>query len=186
MLKFENTEAYLKAFADRVLQQAQLELGAYRTVDGKRRRIDSTGRLRESLPGSYSLKVMANSIGLNFFDNNDAWKQYGYVVDQGRKAGKGVPPDALKAWIRQKPIRLRDLKTGSFVKQTEAGVNSLAYLINRKIKQKGIAPTYFFQTPFRIEFQKLPSEITEPFSLDVENFLRTTLKDVSNEIEKNK
>ena len=172
---WKNTNAYLTAFADRVLQQAQLELGAYRTIDGKRRRTDSSGRLRESLPGSYTLKTMDNSIDLKFFENNDAWKTYGYVVDQGRKPGKGVPPDALKAWIRQKPIRLRDLKTGSFVKATEARINSLTYLINRKIKQKGIAPTYFFQTPFRIAFEQLPKEITEPFKLDVADFLRFTL-----------
>lgn len=172
---WENTNAYLEAFAKRVLQQAQLELGAYRTVDGKRRRIDSSGRLRESLPGSYSLKTMDNSISLKFFEDNDAWNTYGKYVDEGRKPGKGVPPSALKAWIRQKPIRLRDLKTGAFVKATDAKIDSLAFLINRKIKQKGIAPTYFFQTPFRMAFEQLPAEITEPFDLDATDFVRYVL-----------
>ena len=113
MLTTANTEAYLNAFAQRVLQQAQLELGAYRTENGKRRRIDSTGTLRNSLPGSYSIKVMPNSMSLKFFEDNDAWKTYGYVVDKGRNPGKMPPVDAIKKWIRQKPLRLRDLETGS-------------------------------------------------------------------------
>ena len=82
MLKAENTQNYLNAFAQRVLQQAQLELGAYRTEDGKRRRIDSSGRLRTSLPGSYSLKLMPNSLSLKFFEENEEWQTYGYVVDK--------------------------------------------------------------------------------------------------------
>ena len=175
MLTASNTEAYLNAFAQRVLQQAQLELGAYRTEDGKRRRIDSSGTLRNSLPGSYSLKVMPNSLSLKFFEENEAWKTYGYVVDKGRKPGKMPPTDAIKKWIRQKPLRLRDLKTGSFVKMTESKVDSVAFAIANKIKKEGTKPTYFFSTPFRLAFETLPEELGQAYALDVADFLRFTL-----------
>ena len=170
-----NTEAYLNAFAQRVLQQAQLELGAYRTEDGKRRRIDSTGTLRNSLPGSYSIKVMPNSMSLKFFENNDAWKTYGYVVDKGRRPGKMPPTDAIKRWIKKKPLRLRDLKTGSFVKMTEKKVDSVAFAIATKMKKEGTKPTYFFTTPFRLAFETLPQELGQAYALDVADFLQFTL-----------
>lgn len=175
MLTTANTEAYLNAFAQRVLQQAQLELGAYRTENGKRRRIDSTGTLRNSLPGSYSIKVMPNSMSLKFFEDNDAWKTYGYVVDKGRNPGKMPPTDAIKKWIRQKPLRLRDLKTGSFVKMTDKKVDSVAFAIATKMKKEGTKPTYFFTTPFRLAFETLPEELGQAYALDVADFLRFTL-----------
>ena len=175
MLTASNTQAYLNAFAQRVLQQAQLELGAYRTEDGKRRRIDSSGRLRTSLPGSYSLKLMPNSLSLKFFEENEEWQTYGYVVDKGRKPGKMPPTDAIKKWIRQKPLRLRDLKTGSFVKMTESKVDSVAFAIANKIKKEGTKPTYFFTTPFRLAFETLPQELGQAYALDVADFLEFTL-----------
>lgn len=175
MLTTANTEAYLNAFAQRVLQQAQLELGAYRTEDGKRKRIDSTGTLRNSLPGSYSIKVMPNSMSLKFFEENDAWQTYGYVVDKGRNPGKMPPVDAIKKWIRQKPLRLRDLKTGSFVKMTDKKVDSVAFAIATKMKKEGTKPTYFFTTPFRLAFETLPEELGQAYALDVADFLRFTL-----------
>lgn len=175
MLTTANTEAYLNAFAQRVLQQAQLELGAYRTENGQRRRIDSTGTLRNSLPGSYSIKVMPNSMSLKFFEDNDAWKTYGYVVDKGRNPGKMPPVDAIKKWIRQKPLRLRDLKTGSFVKMTDKKVESVAFAIATKMKEQGTKPTYFFTTPFRLAFETLPEELGQAYALDVADFLRFTL-----------
>lgn len=175
MLTTANTEAYLNAFAQRVLQQAQLELGAYRTEDGKRKRIDSTGTLRNSLPGSYSIKVMPNSMSLKFFEENDAWQTYGYVVDKGRNPGKMPPVDAIKKWIRQKPLRLRDLKTGSFVKMTDKKIDSVAFAIATKMKKEGTKPTYFFTTPFRLAFETLPDELGQAYALDVADFLRFTL-----------
>ena len=177
MLTPTNTEAYLASFANRVLQQAQLELSAYRTEDGKRRRIDSTGALRRSLPGSYSIKVMPNSISLKFFEQNELWKTYGYVINQGRLPGTMPPTDAIKRWMKQKPLRLRDLKTGRFINKTEAKINSVAFAIAKKIKEKGTKATYFFSTPFRLAFETLPPELGQAYALDVADFLRFTLDD---------
>lgn len=56
---------------------------------------------------------------------------YAKYVDAGRKAGKWAPVDSIKAWCKVKGID-----------------TSLAYVINRSIKENGIKPTYFFTTPF--------------------------------------
>lgn len=114
-------------------------------------------------------------MSLKFFEQNEEWKTYGYVVDQGRRPGSMPPTDAIKKWIKQKPLRLRDLKTGSFTKMTEKKVDSVAFAIAKKIKEEGTKPTYFFTTPFKIAFQKLPEEIAQAYALDVADFIRFTL-----------
>lgn len=98
-------------------------------------------------------------------------EEYGQWVDQGRKPGKGAPPEVIRQWVREKPIRPRN-KNGGFKKVTDASVNSLAYLINRKIKREGIKPTHFFSEPFDKAFQELPDDLIEAFALDIEDFLK--------------
>jgi hypothetical protein len=55
--------------------------------------------------------------------------------------------------------------------------SSLKFAIARSIYQKGIKASLFFTKPFERAFKDLPKEITEGFSLDVKEFLTTTLKD---------
>mgnify|MGYP003675135661 FL=1 len=97
-------------------------------------------------------------------------------VDKGRKAGKGIPINVLDEWIRTKPVRLRDLKTGAFLQKTPARMKSLSYLINRKIKEEGIKASNFFSEPFEQEFRKLPEQLVESFALDIESYLEQQLK----------
>ena len=56
---------------------------------------------------------------------------YGRYVDQGRKKGKYAPPQAIKDWCKIKGID-----------------QSLAFVINRKIFEKGIKPSLFFTTAY--------------------------------------
>ena len=105
-------------------------------------------------------------------------EDYGQWVDQGRKPGKFAPVDAIRKWVKTKPIRLRDLETGQFLKTTESRMNSLAFLINRKIKEKGIAATNFLSDPFEKAFKDLPDEMIEAFGLDVEDFLNHSLSEI--------
>ena len=165
-LSVEFKEQALKNFADNVVRLSKINLGASRNVGGKRRVTDNTGKLRSSL--SYIMDVTPNSFSLAFL-----MEEYGQWVDQGRKPGKGAPPEVIRQWVREKPIRPRD-KNGGFKKITDASVNSLAYLINRKIKREGIKPTNFFSEPFEAQFDKLPQELIEAFALDVEDFLKFT------------
>jgi hypothetical protein len=172
MLDAHSTEKALRAFADEVLKRSRLNLGSYKNVKGKRRRIDNTGKLRESL--AYALKVSKNSFSLEMI-----MEDYGEWVDAGRKAGKGAPPKKILQWVKTKPIKPRD-KYGKFVKATPQAYQSLAYLINRKIKEKGIEPTNFFTDPFEKNFQKLPDEMAAAYALDVEQFLKFTTSKFEN------
>ena len=170
MLEKEYISKVLNEFGERVSKLAKINIGATRTVNGKRRRIDNSGDLRKSI--RYDVEVFKNSVG--FYIEMEA---YGKYVDQGRKPGKGIPVETLKQWIKSKPVRLRDLKTGSFIEQTESRINSLSFLINRKIKEKGIAATNFLSDPFSEEFKKLPDDLIEAFGLDVDEFLKQQFND---------
>ena len=163
----------LTSFGDDVTRLAKINIGATRTVNGKRRKIDNTGTLRESL--DYGYKVSKNSF--SFFIE---MQEYGEWVDKGREKGKGAPPSAIRKWIEQKPLRIRDAQ-GQFIKATESRINSLAYLINRKIKRKGIEATNFLTDPFERKFKNLPQEIIEAYGLDVEDFLRFTIDKLNKE-----
>lgn len=169
-----NVKQVLDDFGKRVSKLAKINVGAYRTVNGKRRRIDNSGDLRKSI--NYNTTVSKSGKSFEF---NIVMEDYGENVDQGRKPGKGIPPTELYKWIKSKPIRLRDLETNSFVKTTESGIRSLAYLINRKIKEKGIAATNFLSDPFNEEFKELPDDVIDAFGLDVEQFLEFSLDELN-------
>ena len=167
-----NVEKILSDFGARVTKLAKINIGATRTVNGKKRRIDNSGKLRNSI--KYNVKVNPNSFSFDI-----QMEDYGEWVDKGREAGKGIPQDALMKWIKSKPIRLRDLETGSFIKSTESRLKGLAFLINRKIKKYGIAATNFLTEPFENEFEKLPQDVLEAFSLDVDGFLEHSLNELN-------
>ena len=162
-----NVEQILKEFGENVTRNAKQNLGA----SYKGRRIDNSGALRKSL--DYNVKVSKTG---NSFEFDIEMLEYGEWVDKGRLPGKGIPPKALLKWIRTKPIRLRDSKTGSFVKSSESKLKSLAFLINRKIKEHGIAATNFISEPFDKYFKTLPDDIIEAFGLDVEDMIEFSLK----------
>ena len=174
----ENINEALQTFVDEVVRLAKIGIGAKRKArrsNGKiyYKRIDNTGKLRKSLKGN--VNTSANS-----FSADIMMEEYGEWVDKGREKGKGAPPSAIRKWIKQKPLRVRDAQ-GQFIKATESKINSLAYLINRKIKRKGIEATNFLTDPFERKFKNLPQEIIEAYSLDVEDFLRFTIDKLNKE-----
>jgi len=121
----------------------------------KRRRQVSSGKLKDSL--DYDLTTGVHLL-MSF-----TMEDYGKYIDEG--------VDGTKYKV---PIKARDLKTNSFVKQTEANLNSAAFLISRSIKRRGIPKSEFFQAPFRMEYDKLPEEVLKAISMDVDDFLKFT------------
>ena len=154
------TKKVLDLFGDKVTHQARVNLELKKKNNSK--------DLWKSI--AYHVQVSKTTVGSFEFDI--VMEDYGEWVDKGRKPGKGVPPEALYKWIKTKPVRLRDLKTGQFVKSTESKIKSLAFLINRKIKEEGIAATNFLSDPFNKYFPKLPDDLIEAFSLDVDDLLK--------------
>jgi hypothetical protein len=63
--------------------------------------------------------------------------EYGINVNQGRSAGKGVPPQKIDEWVRRNStsLKLKDTKPST--------IKQVGYLINRSIKNKGIRPYRF-------------------------------------------
>lgn len=67
-------------------------------------------------------------------------EDYWQYVENGRKAGKYPPINAIKKWISVKPVFPRPLKSGKL-----PTANQLAFLIARKISKFGIKPKPFLK-----------------------------------------
>ena len=192
MLKTDNVKMALEKAAREVVRQAKLNLGATQTIiqnDGKarRKRIDASGNLRNSLRASEIESVNGNlTIGI-------LMDYYGKFVDKGVSGtqfqtpqespysfkNEGVSAEmqySIFQWMRTKRIRLRD--AGQFKKGgiTSKSYESLAYVIARSVKRKGINQTHFITNPFNLMDKQLPEMLQEALSLDIENYLASLNK----------
>jgi len=100
----------------------------------------SSGKLGESLKINVQPKVkvfgQVYRMQINMAD-------YGENVDKGRKPGKGLPPGVIQDWLRY-PNTLQKV-TGQDKQLSDYERNSLAFVINRSIKRKGIKPKNWIQ-----------------------------------------
>jgi hypothetical protein len=76
---------------------------------------------------------------------------YGKFVDQGRKPGSYAPVNAITQWIKVKRIR----------PQKGVTVESLSYLINRKIKDKGIPARPFIKPSVQFILNRLEDQLKD-------------------------
>lgn len=162
----------LEQFGSRVVDLAKINLGASYTERGAngrtyRKRIDSSGTLRRSV--GYELNMRSEDGRFTQGNIVFSMAKHGIWVDQGRKPGKGIPQKPLMDWIKKKPLRIRDLETGAFVKATDARIKSMAFLISRNAKRKGIKPTNFFTQPFESEYEKLGAALASAVGDDYIN-----------------
>ena len=171
-----------------VVRKARLELGTKRRIkynDGtvKNRRMVSTGNLQKSI--GYVVTAGGVHSAISFF-----METYGYYLDAGVSGRKykvqgGSPysykksystkgaghQKSIRKWMDKKGIKVRDKETGSFVKQTEAKRNNLAYFIAKKIKERGLPKTEFFSLGFDELYQELPAQLQFLVAEEVEKFL---------------
>jgi len=120
----------------------------------------------------YSIKESLNGIILEI-----EYIKYGEFVKKGRKRGRKMPPvKSIKQWMNDKGIRPRD-KRGRFQKK-----NVAAYLIAKKIKEKGIKP-FDFTYPLYEDMQKLISQITKELKSKLEKDIKKDILKV-NEVSK--
>ncbi len=172
----------LADFADNVVRLAKINIGKTYTAKNARgksykKRIDSTGKLRNSITSELKTRTEDGRFSKGFIIFK--MLEYGLNVDKGRRAGKGVPPQVLIDWIKKKPLRIRDLETGSFVKQTESRVKGLAYVINRKIKKYGIPATNFFTDAYESQEQKFMAEMQEAIAKDNLEYISTQIDTIN-------
>jgi len=181
-----NALKILKAFGEDTIGRAKRNLGATqdrwgisskwkngRPTKWKRRkyrsRIVASGNLKSSI--QYTIK-----------DNRIIFSMLGYGenVDLGRKgrinawgigqnpSAKGAPVKAIQDWIKVRNVKPRD-ETGQYIKATKNAKNSMGYLINRKIKWFGQAPSHFFRDALEQSAKEYYPEIVDSVINDIFN-----------------
>jgi len=171
----ENTLKVLNDFSKYVVKQSRTNL----TKGGK----NVSKQLYDSI--GYDLNVNPNSFELGF-----KMQDYGQFQDLGVrgktsssraprspfKFGTGSGPkggltNGIDNWVKRKRIQFKNRKSGKFMTY-----ENTAFLIRNSIYNKGLKPTMFFSKPFEDGFLRLPEDVIEAYGLDVENFLKFTLK----------
>lgn len=172
----------LDKWADDVVEAAQRNIGAFRTVKGKRRRIDTTGKLRRSLgyvvieqEGKIIFKFTSDVEYAAYINKGVSGIKKKYPSPFSFKGGdmpsKGHVNSILK-WMKAKPLRLRDPETGSFVKATEAKKKSAAFGIARNIRRQGIQPSYFMDDAIYERIEKLEEVLAEMIDVKIDERLQ--------------
>lgn len=91
---------------------------------------------------------------------------YGENLDKGRKPGKGLPPGVLEEWLTKTNVLARLTRQDKQLKDYQR--NSLAYLINRSIKKKGIKPKNWIQPAFDKGSKNIVGVIEAAIAEDIE------------------
>lgn len=171
MLKTINVEEELERFLKSVIKQTKTNL----TKKG----INASKQLYNSF--KRDLHIGPNSIDASIL--SDEYNDYGKFINDGvagSKSGRSLsgykyttkkpPVNEIIKWMKVKPVKARDKKTGKFITQRQG-----AFAIQNAIFLRGIKPTEFFSRPFDLAFAKLPDELIEAYGLDVEQFMEFVL-----------
>ena len=79
---------------------------------------------------------------------------------------KAPPTKPIEKWLGAKPVRLRDPKTGEFIKKTKARLKSAAFVIAQSIKKRGVPGLAYFSEAFDTMYPRFQSKIAEAIALD--------------------
>lgn len=152
---------------------------------------EATGALRKSL--RYQAKGSEVMFGsplpysqFIYWGVNGTDKKRGSPYSYGSKQ---PPMDAIKKWMRVKPLRLRD-KDGRFISQEPKEItrgknkgkkrNPLdgpAFLIARSIKKKGIASLKYYEKAFNETYKNAEKKLSEAFAKDLFDDFDSNLTD---------
>jgi hypothetical protein len=142
-------EVAIKDLSEWIVEYAQGQLKVY----VRKRNKMSSGDLYKSL--SYRAFNRKGTIKIELLSID-----YGKYVHFGRRPGKFPPVKAIydsetkTGWLKDKGLRMRDPKTGSFVKATENAKKQAAFLIGRKIAKDGIAAYPFYTQAIEASIDK--------------------------------
>jgi len=164
-IELKNTRAYLKGFADNELIKYFLDsyVKSRPRGSGINAKVEASGKGGDSLEAKFGRdKDKINLYG-------EAYLQY---VDEGTDGGYMPNIGAIKRWIGQKPVTLKDAEGQGL---SDAKVNSLAYLIARKIDRDGIAPANFIGEVVERALPEIAEGIGQPLKTDVTDNLDTVM-----------
>ena len=170
MLADKALQEELNKFAKYVIQQSRSNLSKSDKNDTK--------ALYNSL--GYDIELTTKGAELGF-----SMEQYGEFQDKGVRGKtstypetsaalsqfqygsgnfpKGGLTEGINEWMKKKRFQWRD-ERGRFM-----SYESMSYIIARSIYNKGLKANLFFTTPFELGLQNLPKQLTDAFSLDIEN-----------------
>jgi len=167
-------------FCEDVISRAQRNLGAFRSINGKRRRRVSTGKLKDSLIYFVARDRFKTVVDFTTKDEVDA---YAGVIELGRRKGATPPPlNPILEWIKQKNIRVQK-KGGGFIKNTKKSIKypmfsqeqvGLAAAISKSIGENGIEGIYYYRDAIRDAIENADELFLEALKKEIE--IRTTLR----------
>jgi hypothetical protein len=179
-MEFNNTIQALQTLGGKVVKEGRGIL--------KRKKKNASGTLSNDF--DYLVTSTKDSVTLEFeFGRADDYWQFvdegvrgvGGFKGSGRMRGGKTPfrfgsgkfggtwnefKNSIKNWIKIKGIKGRDAK-GRFIK-----LESLTFLIQRSIFQRGLERTQFFSKPFTEQLNKQTENITKAFADDLEELLK--------------
>lgn len=180
MLDKKETLTTLQAFNKFVIKEAKQNL----MKGGEHGTNNVTKKLTDSLKAT--TKVNPNSI-----ENYIEMAEHGKFLDLGvkgkissqrapnspfkfgSKTGKeGGLTEGIRGWVKARRIQFRSRESGRFMSYEQT-----TKLITRSIYLKGTKPTLFFSKPFAKGFESLPDELIKAYGLDIESFMKFTLKE---------
>ena len=167
MLVKKNTKEYLNAFAKYVIQQSRSNLSKQnKNVDKKL--YNSLDKEIEVGANSFRLAFLMEDYG-TFQDKGVSGTQKKYNTPFSYKSKK-PPLKPIADWVKKRRFQFRK-DNGKFM-----SYQSTAFLVRNGIFKNGIKPSLFFTKPFQSAFNKMPDELVEAYGLEVEEFLKYTLK----------
>ena len=165
-LKYDSIENYLKSYGKYIVRQAK-GLLKFNTATGKLQ-TSLKHKVKKTKEG-FDLKFLASRYA-SFLNKGVSGNQVRrtYIDERGkRKASpfrfknRQPPSAALERWISVKGIRGRD-KKGRFITR-----KSLAFLMARSIKKKGIRALSFYTQPLSWSYNEFKKQMEKSFKEDV-------------------
>jgi hypothetical protein len=123
----------------------------------------SSGQLGESIKLNVQPKVKLFG---QIYRMQIRMAEYGENVDKGRAPGKGLPVGVLEQWLSY-PNTLQKV-TGQDKQLKDYERKSLAFVINRSIKRKGIKPKNWIQPAFDKVTPKIAGVVEAAIAEDIE------------------
>lgn len=161
----------LESICKDIIERAQRNIGATRTIKGKKRRRVASGDLKDSL--TYSITKGQRTTKVLFGASGKASK-YAEVIEKGRRPNSKQPPTgAIIQWIKTKRLKPRNNK-GVIQKMTEARIRSMAFAIAKSIGKNGIEGIHYFEDAIKDTMDERGQELTAALAEELRiKFLNT-------------
>jgi len=168
-IRFNNTEKYIKSFAETKLIKYFLE--SYEATRQRTGNLNAPVKSSGEGGSSLNIKVEDNGLSFNLYGN-----AYLESVDTGTKPFS-PNVNAIKDWIRQKPVQLKDFN-GNSMPRNESNIASVAYKIGEAISLRGIAPANYIGEVVENAFENIVGGMLPPLKEDVTGKLDEILTSV--------